>query len=469
MKLKTILTLLIFLPRILGAQEDVPDAPEHDAQKEVLLYGIDEQVLTVLSDLTEEKLGVYNDTLLTVMEETRSAEIKTAIFRLWDDTSYPDGVAYARDVLKNITEDGGFERTEAQAAIVYLAGQQDAESLELLTELAGFRDVRVAAAAVRAIGRIAPENHPEIPQKLLELLQSEDPAAKEDLVAALIVTLGLLRFEDAAEELVLIAEDEGRSSGHRWLACVSVGQIGRSDDFDVIERIFFNADDANLRSYALAGLAEFPDRDVTDILVQALKRDSFWRIRVTAAEKLAGSSADGVNGLLRYKAASDPVMQVRAASARSLAQSQDPAAAEFLLERYQDRDENASFRLTCLAALTENRIAGTLDAVFKIMEELWPEDKERFLEFTCRDLSRTEWDALAPAYERMLQHENWIIQIYGVRGIRRNSIQSLEAQFDTLKDERVLREVRRGQDDPAETPAEIPTAEIETETESEPE
>jgi len=433
-------------------------APEVDRRKEILLYGIDNEVKTVIADLQREKLDIYNELLLSVIKETRNTDIIQSIYRLWDETSYSDGLVIAREELNKVIEDEDFDPATVQSAIAFIADQKDRDSLSLLYQLSSERDTRLAAASIRAIGKISDrttsatpdsDNTDENEAALLERLKKEDPVAEDDLVAALIVTLGNLRYQAAADELVGIVEDTGGPSGHRRLACISLGKIGRSEDFEIVERIYFETEDATLRSYALAGLAEFPDQDTIDILIQALKRDSFWRIRVTAAEKLAGKEGEGINELLRYKASNDPVTQVKAASLKTLGKSGNQENADFLLEYFKNNRNGTDVRLTALSVLVENEIQGTNDAINSVMDELWEKDEGRFLEFVCRDLSRSEWPELAPVYKRMMTHSNWLLQIYGIRGIRRNNIPSLQGDIDSLDregvDGRVRREITIGQ------------------------
>ncbi len=451
--------LLNISPMNLLSQESVSDADsveeseneetkEVDRRKEVLLYGIDNEVLTVLGDLQQEKIGKYNELLTSVIAETRNTAIVQGIYRLWDNTSYKDGLVFAREELVKVTEDEDFNSSAVQSAMAYLSNQEDTESLPLFIELTEYRDSRIASTSVRALGKIGQAGDTDELETLLKRLKKEDPVAEEDLVAALIVTLGELRYEPAAQELVYIVEDEGASAGHRRLACVSVGKIGRSEDFEIIERVYYETDDATLRSYALAGLAEFPDHDTTDILIQALKRDSFWRIRVTAAENLMGSNHEGVDELLRYKAANDPVNHVRIASLKALGASHNRTSDDFLLDYYTDNKNATDVRLACLSVLVNERISGTRDAINKVMDNLWEKDEGRFLEFTCRDLSRSDWDNLAPVFERMLDHSSWLLQVYGIRGIRRNNISSLQGKVNALDEEgvdgRVRREVKTG-------------------------
>ena len=282
---------------------------------------------------------------------------------------------------------------------------------------------------------------------LLTRLKKEDPAANEDLVAALIVTLGEIKYEPAAQELVYIAEDEGASAGHRRLACVSIGKIGREEDFSVVERLYYESDDAMLRAYALAGLAEFTDRDSSDVLISALKRDSFWKIRVTAAQHMESAKGDDLDEMLRYKASHDPVNQVRITSLKALGIRAGSENDTYLIDYFSDKSRGIDLRIACLNVLLENKTSGTADAVKNVMDEEW-DSPGRFLEFICRELSRAEWKALAPLYEKMLDHKNWLIPVYGIRGIRKNGIQSLEGKIAALDadgvDGRIRREVTGG-------------------------
>jgi HEAT repeat protein len=461
----SILVILLISPILIHTQETTEitetESPDNsdaeniesetestDRREEILLYGIDSEVLSVLGDLQREKVDTYNDQLVSVFAETRNTQILQGIFRLWDDTSYSEGLASAKDELEKVIEDEDFDSATIQTAMSYLANQNDVAALPQLIILADYRDSRIAAAAVRAIGEIGSVEDTGALETLLEKLKKEDPIAEEDLVAALIVTLGDLRYEPAAQELVYIVEDAGASAGHRRLGCISVGKIGRTEDFEIIETLYYETDDATLRSYALAGLAEFPNHDTTDILIQALKRDSFWRIRVTAAEKLIDSEKEGVSELLQYKALYDPVNHVRIASLKSLGSFTDSESQEFLLEYYKDKKKATDVRLACLSVIVENQTPGTTDAIFAVMDELWEKDEGRFLEFTCLDLSRSEWNDLAPVYDRMLGHSSWLIQVYGIRGIRRNNLESLQDDIKALDiegvDGRVRREVTAG-------------------------
>jgi len=424
------------------------DSEKADHRESVLLNGIDDEVAALLAELRREENDRYNSLLEDILEETRNPSIAAGIYGLWEATSYGAGLNLARNELVKAADDADYESAAVQAAISYLAELKHLESQDLLIEIANSQGSRIAASAIRAIGRMGEITDAAKIELLLDKLKTENPFAEEDLVAALIVMLGEIHYEPAAEELVAIADDVSAPPIHRRFACISVGKIGRASDYEVIKRIYYEADNADLRSYALAGLSEFPNQDITPILVQALRRDSSWRIRMTAAEKLTDLDSPGVHELLRYKIANDPVSQVRIASIKTLGRSSDRDDWQFLIEYFKNDKNPSDIRLAGLRALIENKIPGTNETIFAVMDELWNKDEGRFLEFTCLEVSKGKWAALAPVYERMLDSKNWIIQVYGIRGIRRNNIASLRGRINNLDsdgiDDRVRREVRFG-------------------------
>ncbi|MDT8299252.1 MAG: hypothetical protein RQ801_13175, partial [Spirochaetaceae bacterium] len=207
---------LLILGSPLYAQETEESRDEVDKREQTLLYGIDSEVMGVLGDLQQDKIGSYNDILTTVVEETRNRDIIQGIYRLWNDTDYLDGLPLARRELAKVTEDEDYETSVVQTAMAFIADQEDGESIPLLMELSSHRDSGLAASAVRSIAKMPPEDIDAT--SLLDRLKKEDPVSEEDLIAALIVTLGELGYTPAADELVMIAEDAGASAGHRRLA-----------------------------------------------------------------------------------------------------------------------------------------------------------------------------------------------------------------------------------------------------------
>ncbi len=428
--------ILCFIPVLLHSQEK-------DAREQILRYGIENDVISVLGDLTHDKIASYNELLAEILPETRNPQILQGIFRLWEETEYEAGLPFAREELDRIIQDLDFSEDVSRSALTYIAEMKDIESTDVLLKLTEDRNSSIAEYAVRALGKTGAVSDKNIAQTLLDRLKNLDTAAEDELAIALITALGDLRYEQAGDELLYIMENEGSPVVQRRIACISLGKIGRREDYPVIERVYLENDsDSILRSYALAGLAEFEGQDITPVLVQALKRDSFWRIRVTAAEKLTGQDSKDIQALLQYKAVKDPVKQVRIASLGSLAATGDRDTHDFLFDYIVNEQYDTESRLAGINALINNKVPGTVDALETVINELWEEDQNRFFEFTSRELSLADWSELSPLYERMLTHSNWLIVVYAVRGIRRNHL-GMEEKIKALDAEGVDGRIRR--------------------------
>ncbi len=438
-----LLVWITIIPASMNAEEiDVREEVASDPNEQILRYGTETDVLALLNDLASDKTGTYNGLLTDVIAETRDPQIVQGVFQLWASTSYEEGIPFAREELNRVVQDYDYFEPVILDAIAYLVELKDLESVEMLVQLADNRNTAVAASAVRAIGQIGIDDEKLSAQPLLDRLKSMDRLAEDSLSAALIFTLGELRYTEAADELLFIIEDTASSQGQRRIACVSIGKIGREEDYQAVERLYLETDDAMFRAYALAGLAEFSHHDPTPMLVQALKRDPFWRIRLTAAEKLLGNDSDSVQHLLRFKADKDPVKQVRIASLKALAASSNAESHSFLVDYYTNDSKDNESRIACLKYLLEYRIQGAVDAVHEVIAKLWEEDDRRFLEFTGRELSFADWDALAPIYEKLLEHDNWLLVVYSIRGIRRSEL-GFEDRINAMDSEGVNERIRR--------------------------
>ena len=420
---------------------------EEDAGRNTLLYGMETDVLSLLGDLRRELSTRYNDLIAEIFAEFQDSRLLQAIYQLWEDTEYKEGLPYARMEMEKALGDFDYSPQVVQSALSFIAKMKDDQSVPDLLELVSFQNPAVAASAVRTLGKTGLGETPESADILLKRLQAiEDIEAEDDLSTSLILTLGELRYLPAAEYILLIAEDEASPNSHRQYACIALGKIGREEDYEAVKRIYEESGNAMLRSYALGGLTDFQGHDDTSILVHALKRDPFWRIRLAAAEKLADRNSAEVEALLRYKAANDPVMQIRIASIKSLGDSSDGSIHSFLLDYLSDDVKSTDTRLAALNTLVENHIAGTVNTVSKLMDKLWEKDQGRFLEFVCRELSTADWAALEPLYSRMLTHSNWLLIAYGIRGIYKNNLIGLYGKIAAMDtegtDSRIRREIK---------------------------
>jgi hypothetical protein len=232
--------------------------------------------------------------------------------------------------------------------------------------------------------------------------------------------------------LIDIVQDDSYSSVSRRFACDSLGRIGDEQAIPVLKNLL-NDPDSILRSYVLTSLAYFENEEIEEILIQSL-RDSFWRIRVAACKALSERKSSASVDILIYKAEKDPEPNVKKAAMSALAIIGGNKAWDFLSDYYANKKNSDVFRSTALSVLLDEKAGKITDSMKIVFEEEWEKDTSWIFNYTCKSLSTTESDVLEWFYNKMLDHKNYIIRIYAVRGIRLNNVLSLYGRVKEIAD-----------------------------------
>jgi hypothetical protein len=245
-----------------------------------------------------------------------------------------------------------------------------------------------------------------------------------------ILALGELAAADAVEPLIQLVGDGEEEAVLRRYACDALGKIGDERAVPVLKEAY-RANDTWLRAYAVYALSQFDDPETGDFLMRAL-RDSFWRVRVSAAKGLADLGLGDAVPILTYKAERDPVTQVRVEAAKALAAIDSAEATTNLEELVSEPRTPLSLRVESIQALVESDLKAHLPFVMDTIAADWDDPDSRLVEEVCRMLSQQKAPELRKAYEMMLAHPSFVIQIYGVRGIAQNGFRDLTDELRAL-------------------------------------
>lgn len=418
-----------------------PTRSLRDTRRDILEFGIETEVLEVLEVLMDEKDFSYNPSLLSLIQTENSSKILVPVFQLFAESSYEEGRPIAEQQLQLYIDDERVEDKVLMAALTYLAILKNPESTPLFYDMLEEENDKITAYTLSQLGKFGAHER----SNELEDLFNDNEEEENEIASNIILAWGDMAYQPAVDILLDIVEDDYAEKVHREYAAVSLGKIGDLRGLEPVRNLFNESEDATVRSYALSGLTYFNDPQVDDILIQALRRDSFWRIRVTAAEGLAERGLSEAVELLDYKLRRDPEVQVKEAAAAALAQLGGSDASEYLKSFLLDDKQPESIRLKVLKAMLKEEIPGTVEALIEIMEVEWEkkDPQGKFMEYLCRESSLVDWNALSPAFARMLEHHNPYVQIYGVRGISRIKDSSLYDAIVNLDKEGVNGLVRR--------------------------
>ena len=409
-------------------------------KRETLLYGIDTEVLDLLSAIKSQRDSTFNEDLAGVLSNSSNAEIQRGIIEFFNEMEVDLAEDQALKMLKDHLDDYDFSNRLLLSAVSYLGTIESEAAGDVFYDLLKDNNSSLANAALRGIGRLKDSSRVD---EILNLVDEyEGDSEYDEFIAAAMLVLGELEYQDAQILLEDILQDEDAPSAQRQNAAAAMGMLGREEGLTMLKDMFASSQDSLLRSYLLLGITKYEQEEVEAILISAL-RDSFWRIRVAAAQGLGEREAGDAVDILQYKVRKDPIRQVRYASMEALGKIGGSDADKFIIEMFEGERVAFDIRQKALDMMMEHRISGSIDSLEKILRPKWSADKDNELGPFCKTLSATEWDRLRPFYAEMMNHSDFVIKIYGIRGVRLNKISGLKPALQALDNEKESVNVRR--------------------------
>jgi HEAT repeat protein len=404
----------------LHAADDAAKARERT--REVILYGIDSEVLDVVLKMKATGDASFASELAGVLSEQRGVDLRKAVFELFSDTKAPEGEKAAAEILK------GWEEAPGElviAAIRYLSAIEAKGRTALFSPLVDAPQAAAASAAIRGLGKTA---DPAAADLLLKKLAS--PEVPEASRGDLIVALGELKDPRAVQPLLAIARNKDEDKSRRMYAADALGRIGDPSALPVLRDIF-GEKDALLKAYAVAALSRFAVEEAFPLLVTGLK-DENWKVRVECAKALARpldpARSEQALSILFYKAQSDPTVQVKVEAVRAIGAIGGEKAAGFLAGLYRDSRNPLAVREESLTIVARTSPAAVQEAVHAVIAEEWKAVDQR----TARIVSAIDGSQLQDNLARFLDSPNPIVRIYGVRAIAAHGLKSLRDRVAAL-------------------------------------
>ncbi|MBF9017234.1 MULTISPECIES: HEAT repeat domain-containing protein [unclassified Oceanispirochaeta] len=409
-------------------------------KRDVILYGIDTEVQDVLSTIRTQKDLTFNDDLLQLLSTNSNTEINRAIYDFFNEMEISIAEAPALELLRNHLDDYEYSNKLLLSAISYLGTIESEVAGDLFYSLLEDNNKSIASSALRGIGRLKDGSRVA---EIMDLVDEYSGDAEySDFSATAIAVLGELDYKDAQVFLEDLLQDEDASSAQRQNAAISIGMLQHEDGLKLLKTMYSNSEDSLLRSYILLGITKYENPEVETILITAL-RDAFWRIRVAAAQGLGERKTSDAVSILQYKVRKDPVRHVRYASMKALAEIGGEVADKFILEQFEGVRVAFDLRQKALDMMMEYKINGSIDSLEKVLRPKWSLDKDNELGPFCKTLSNSEWDSLKPFYVEMMAHNDFILKIYGIRGVKLNKIVSLKDAVRAMDNEKEAVNVRR--------------------------
>jgi len=288
-------------PAASSAPGAADQAAKLEAQRrDTIRFGIDSEINDLVGSLTIEKEGRYNDDLLGLLKNSRSAKLRSAILDFLASLEWNGAEAIALGIL---TDRDNSDPDLVISSLSYLAAIRSKEALKLSDAIIKEDNKKLLPSLVRLMGRAGGEAEETL---LLDWFDGDSatPALKEEAIKA----MGEIGSAKAAARLGKLVQDNAAGKAARIFACVALAKI---KDQSSVTPLVSAANDAdpNIRAAAIEALGVFASADsgeeARSALVQAL-RDSFPKARIAACKAVAVGNVTAALPFLKYKAQNDP-------------------------------------------------------------------------------------------------------------------------------------------------------------------
>lgn len=436
-----IISLLFLIALTVDAREsdaevtnDAPPESELEEWRATLQFGINEELLDLLPQLTSQKVEELEEDIVVLFENSPSTSvIQGCLDYLTAIESYA-----ARDAsLEKLERYEDLSADLVQYLLTYLKMEEpdlNRRERNLIEEIAAQR--RTPEIVPSALRLLAADG--EDASFFIELYEDEENT--ESIQGEILLALGEIGDSTAFDFVSdVLSENEATTMLERF-AIDTLGRLGDERAIPILIRQF-DADDALTRAYAVSALKNFTGRDVDSAILSAL-RDDFWRVRVAALETIAEREISDAESAVIYKMRRDPEEKVRLEAGKTLTVLDSDEGWDAIYERAASPRTPAAERAALLEHLAKEDPSRALEIMIEIADTEWDRENSELLDLVGRIISTEADKSFEPLYIRFLAHKNFILQIYALRGIGRAGISSLREDVELRTDESYHRAVR---------------------------
>jgi len=402
--------ILILLSSCLYAEEILSIKEE---RSQTILYGIDEEVIELIKELKSEENETFNQGLLDLLNMTANQKLKISIIDLFKDQENDIGAQWALNILQAEEED--YDQALILSCMSYLRIIKYTELRDVLEYYLEDEDMVISLEAIKALGAVGTEKDAS---RLSDLYEDDD--IDDQVRPEILRSMGAIGSTDNQDKLIELALSDEDDNDIRLSALWALGEIQSSDALKALKTALED-EDPFIRTEALAGLIKFKNEDNSSLFIKSL-RDSYWKIRLEALKGVGDNNITKALNHVLYKAKKDPVEKVRLEALETLAILNLEEGISYLQKLYTNKNTAPKIRQQAFLSLLEHQKDKLSESIKEVIKEEWEEEKSWILDITGKNIATREYKPFKDFYEQFLTHKNYIIQIYGIRGLQNNEI-----------------------------------------------
>lgn len=424
--------ILFFCFLFVFADEKVDEEKtESEIQKrqDSLMYGMESDVISLLSTLTSEKDDMFSNKIFELFHQTRNINIRESIIKyfveLKDDRlkdscievlmdPYEEKTSYVSMILQYVST---LEIKEASPYVLQIL-QSDSED---------FYD-----SALNAVGKIGGV---EEAKYLVECLQDEDlPLARRQ---ALMRALGQLKVVETYDDLVEIVEDEDENTFVRVYALEAASSMENESIIPILVDLFAHQE-PRLRVAVLQGLSNFYllNDEVVPIILDGLK-DNHSSVRLKAAEIVKEKQIEIALPYLIYRAKNDSDKKIVYECYNAIAKINTLESVEFLDTIIKNKNINETARAKAVEAVLEYRVLDSYDAIEEVAFVTLKDDKLKNLRYAIgKAIAKYDLPMFESVCLEFLNHKDVATKGTGLDIMSKNKYPSLISKVQEISEDK---------------------------------
>jgi HEAT repeat protein len=246
----------------------------------------------------------------------------------------------------------------------------------------------------------------------------------------IIFALGELKSDAAAEHLIEVLSNPDTKPGRKILCIEALGKIGSQKALEPLLEALRESD-ANVRDYALSAVASYKGKKVESVILNGF-RDSFYKVRITAAKAAGEKRLDEATPFLKYRIERDEVAAVKDEAVRALGAIGSREAIDILADLFADKKTPEKVQIGAAQALMEKDPRSHTEAIINAMNQARTEKKTSLYNSLAKVVSSTKSGSLEDQAKAFLSSSDVVDKHYGLDLVILNSFRSLRPLIEPL-------------------------------------
>lgn len=392
---------------------------EKKQRNDILNYGLDSEISSLLDVLVSEKDTNYNKQIQKLFLETKNAVIREKIISYYTETKNLEIKDYAISVLED-----PFEEKDSTVDLIfdYVKKLDIKEATTPIIQLLQNENEKYIISCLDTLGEIGDSSEAVF---LADYLNRPISLNEKQ---ALVKALGKIKATETWQTLADLVQDDSENTFTRMYAAEAIGNMKKEESIPILTKLFENSD-PNLRIYAIKGLSNFNSKESQSVIIQGF-RDSYLKVRSESADASEKQKIKDAVPYLLYRAKYDPELSVKLSCYKALTAFPQNDVLDFYKEVFNSEKASDVLRINAAKALIKIDFSSSYPIIKKWLLNSLKENKAKSLRYELTKLLvDKESLALKEYCEACLNSSDVIMQHFGVDIYSKNHFIGLDAKL----------------------------------------